>query len=104
VTQIDTTEVCPVCHGTGRITSSLVIDEQIERRLSYYAADKNIKNLELKVSPILGAYLTRKKGFMGSSFITKWMKKYSCKIKLTEVSSFSVLQNEFYDSAGNKLD
>lgn len=104
VTQIDTTEVCPVCHGTGRITSSLVIDEQIERRLSYYAADKNIKDLELKVSPILGAYLTRKKGFMGSSFITKWMKKYSCKIKLTEVSSFSVLQNEFYDSAGNKLD
>jgi ribonuclease G len=102
VTQIDTTEVCPVCHGTGKIASSLVIDEQIERRLSYYVGDKKIKNFELKTSPILGAYLSR--GILGTSYIAKWKKKYKCKIKLTEVSSFTVLQNEFYDEKGDKLD
>lgn len=32
VTQIDTTEVCPVCHGTGKIAPSLVIDEELERK------------------------------------------------------------------------
>ena len=58
-TEINTTEVCPVCHGTGKITSSVVIDEAIERRLAYYVAEKNIRSFILKVSPILGAYLSK---------------------------------------------
>lgn len=99
-TEINTTEVCPVCHGTGKITSSLLIDEAIERRLTYYVNDKGIRNLTLKVGPILGAYLD--KGMF--SIIYKWKRKYKCKINLVEVSDFSVLQNEFYDSANNKLD
>lgn len=99
-TEINTTEVCPVCQGTGKITSSLLIDEAIERRLTYYVNDKGIKNLTLKVGPILGAYLD--KGMF--SILYKWKRKYKCKINLVEVSDFSVLQNEFYDSANNKLD
>ena len=103
-TEINTTEVCPVCHGTGKIASSVIIDEQIERRLSYYVSQNGAKVLTLKVSPILGSYLTRTKGLMGSSYLTKWKKKYKCKINLSEVTDFSVLQNEFYDEKGNKLD
>ena len=34
VTEIDTAEKCPLCHGTGKITSTAVIDEQIERVLA----------------------------------------------------------------------
>ena len=101
VTEINTTEVCPVCHGTGKIASSLVIDEQIERRLSYYVSDKHITSLTLKVSPILGAYLSRG---VFNSWIARWRKKYKCKLKLVEVSDFSVLQNEFYDEKGDRLD
>lgn len=100
-TEINTTEVCPVCHGTGKIASSVVIDEQIERRLAYYVSDENIKSLTLKVSPILGSYLSR--GFF-NSYLSKWKKKYKCKLKLQEISDFSVLQNEFYDEKGDKLD
>lgn len=58
-TEINTQEVCPACNGTGKISSSVVIDEAIERRLSYYVTEKGISNLTLKVSPILGAYLTK---------------------------------------------
>ena len=100
-TEINTLEVCPVCHGTGKIASSLVIDEQIERRLSYYATEKKIKSFILKVSPILGAYLSRG---MFNSYVTKWKKKYKCKIKLLEISDFSVLQNEFYNEKEELLD
>ena len=99
-TEINTTEVCPVCHGTGKISSSVVIDEAIERRLVYYVSEKKLKNLTLKVSPILGAYLT--KGFF--SILGKWKRKYQCKIKLVEVTDFTVLQNEFYNENGDKLD
>ena len=100
-TEINTQEVCPVCNGTGKISSSVVIDEAIERRLSYYVTEKGMKRLILKVSPILGAYLT--KGLF-NSILGRWKKKYGCKIELIEVTDFTVLQNEFYNVKGEKLD
>jgi ribonuclease G len=100
-TEINTMEVCPVCNGTGKILSSVVTDEAIERRLSYYVTEKKISSLTLKVNPILGAYLT--KGLF-SSIVGKWKKKYKCKIEIVETTEFSVLQNEFYDEKGGKLD
>ena len=103
-TEINTTEVCPVCHGTGKIASSLLIDEQIERRLSYYVNDKKIKSFILRVSPILGAYLTRGSLFGNTSYLNRWKKKYKCKIVLEEDTDFSVLQNEFYDEKRGRLD
>lgn len=104
VTQINTTEVCPVCHGTGKIASSVVIDEEIERKIAYLT-EKGMKNLKLKVSPILGAYLKRGANLFGDkSFLGKWRKKYGCKISLEEVTDFTVLQNELYDEKGDKLD
>ena len=103
-TEINTTEVCPVCHGTGKIASSLLIDEQIERRLSYYVNDKKIKSFILRVSPILGAYLTRGCLFGNTSYLNRWKKKYKCKIVLEEDTDFSVLQNEFYDEKRGRLD
>jgi len=99
VTEINTTEVCPVCHGSGKIASSVVIDEQIERKLSYLVEDKGLKKLTLKVSPILGAYLDR--GF--NSYLRKWKRKYGCKIKLVETTGFTVLQSEFYNEKGEEL-
>jgi ribonuclease G len=100
VTEINTTEKCPVCHGTGRITSTLVIDEEIERKLSdIVAGGKKFERLTLKVSPILGAYLTR--GF--NSFLRKWKRKYKCKLDLVESTEFGILQNEIYNEKGEAL-
>lgn len=100
-TEINTQEVCPVCNGTGKIASSVVIDEAIERRLAYYVNEKGYSTLTLKVSPILGAYLT--KGIFSSIF-SRWKKKYRCKLELLEITDFTVLQNEFYNEKGEKLD
>ena len=99
-TEINTTEVCPACNGTGKISSSVVIDEAVERKLSYYVSEKNLHSFVLKVSPILGSYLSR--GF--NSILRKWKRKYKCKIKLVEITDFTVLQNEFYTEKGDKLD
>lgn len=100
VTEINTTEVCPVCNGTGKISSSVVIDEQIERQIAFLTGDRKVKSLTLKVSPILGSYL--KRGLI--SYIGKWKRKYKCKINLVEVTDFTVLQFEFCDEKGNKLE
>ena len=100
VTQIDTTETCPVCHGTGKIASSLVIDEDIERKLSDLV-EKGETDITVKVGPILGAYLTR--GYF-NSYLRKWRKKFKpCKISLEESSDFGILQHEYYNAKGGKL-
>lgn len=98
VTEIDTAEKCPLCHGTGKITSTAVIDEQIERVLVDFV-EKGGKTFTLKVSPILGAYLSR--GF--NSFVRKWKRKYKCKLEIVEDNDFSILQYEFYDEKGKAL-
>ena len=98
VTQIDTTEVCPVCHGTGKIAPSLVIDEELERKIAYHT-ENGVKSFMLKTGPILGSYISR--GF--NSFLRKWRRKYKCKIKHEEVQDFSVLQYEFYNEDGDIL-
>ncbi|MBQ7623136.1 MAG: Rne/Rng family ribonuclease [Bacteroidales bacterium] len=100
VTEINTTEKCPLCHGTGKIASTVVADEQVERRLADLCEQVANRQFTLKVSPILGAYITR--GF--NSFVRKWKRKYKCKLKVEEVTDFSILQFEFYDKEGKALE
>ena len=100
VTEINTTEKCPLCHGTGKIASTVVIDEQIERKIAYYVEEKGMKTLTVKVSPILGAYITR--GF--NSFVKKWKRKYKCKLNVVESTEFTILQNEILNEKGEVLD
>ena len=100
VTQIDTMEKCPLCHGTGKIASTSLIDEEIERKIAYWTGEKGMKALTVKVSPILGAYLTR--GF--NSYLRKWKRKYKIRLDLVEDTGFSILQNEIFDQNGKALE
>ena len=94
VTEINTSEQCPVCHGTGKIHSSAVIDEEIERKIAFYSIEKGVRSLTLKTSPILGAYL--KRGLF-NSYVAKWRKRYKIKLELVEDTDFTVLQNEMFN-------
>lgn len=100
-TEIDTMETCPVCHGTGKITSSAIIDEEIERKIAEIVSSKGVREMNLRVSPMLGAYLSRG---LFNSYIRKWRKKYGIRLRLDESTEFSVLQNELYDNKGKRLD
>lgn len=98
-TEINTSEVCPVCHGTGKVGPTVLFDETLERQLAYYTGEKGIKDLELKVSPIFEAYLT--KGL--SSIRKRWSKKYSCRLRITADSDCPLLQGNWFDGAGEPL-
>ena len=91
VTEINTMEQCPLCHGTGKIHS----------KIAYYVIEKGNKVLTLKTSPILGAYL--KRGLF-NSYLSKWRKHYKVKLDIEEITDFSVLQHEMYNEKGEKLD
>ena len=100
VTEINTTEQCPLCHGTGKIASTVVIDEQIERQLAYYVQEKGVRELILQTGPILGAYISR--GW--NSYLRKWKRKYKCRIVHRELTEHSILQYEFLNLKGEVLD
>ena len=101
VTEINTTEKCPLCHGTGKIASTVVIDEQIERKLADLVERTGKREFTLKVSPILGSYLTRG---LWNSYAASWKRKYKCKLRVVEETEHGILQYEFYDKKGKVLD
>jgi ribonuclease, Rne/Rng family len=100
-TEIKVNEQCPMCHGTGEISSSILIDEVLERQLAYYTKEKKINSFILKVNPILEAYLT--KGLF-SSIKRKWCKKYSCSIKIFTDSEYTLLQAVWCDNNGKEIE
>jgi len=99
-TEINTSETCPSCSGTGKISSSLLIDETIERKLAYFVKERGIKSIVLKVNPILAAYLT--KGISSIKF--RWSFKYKCSIKLQTATDNSLLEVKWYNSKGEKIE
>ncbi len=101
VTEINTSEQCPVCHGTGKIHSSVVIDEEIERKIAFYSIEKGVHSIVLKTSPILGSYL--KRGLF-NSFLARWRKRYKIKLELVESTDYAVLQNDLFNEKGDKLE
>ncbi len=90
---INTSEVCPVCNGSGKISSTLLLEDEIEKRLLYLVTHSH-KNLTLMVHPIVHSYLT--KG-MFSSIAKKWKKKFKTPIKVTSNTNYHLIEFHFFD-------
>ena len=99
-TEINTTEVCPTCNGTGKVGPTILFDEAVERQLAYYVKERKVDSFVLKVSPIFEAYLT--KGF--NSIRRKWCRKYGCKIKIEGNTDYSLLQATWCNAAGEPIE
>jgi ribonuclease G len=90
---INTTEVCPVCNGTGKITSTLLLEDEIENKLNYLVIHAH-KNLVLTVHPIVYSHLT--KGIF-NSIIKKWKRKFKIKLKVQANTSYHLIDFKFFD-------
>jgi len=100
-TEIEVNEKCPMCHGTGEITPSILIDKTLERELAYFTKEKKLKYFHLTTNPILEAYLN--KGFF-TSIRKNWCKKYNCKIIVQTNTDFALLQYQWRDKQGNVIE
>ncbi len=90
---ISTKEVCPSCDGTGKITSSLLVLDDIERELEKIIESRDSQKLNLVVHPYVNAYLS--KGLW--SIKNRWRLKYRNLLKVSENASFSINGFKFYD-------
>lgn len=99
-TEINTSETCPTCNGTGKVGSSILIADNIERQLAYYVKDKGHKSLSLKVNPIIYSHLTR--GLF--SLRLKWMYKFKCSLKVISSSENSLLEYIWLNNKGERIE
>jgi ribonuclease G len=91
---INTSELCPACTGTGKITSTVLLVDEIEKRLLYLVTHQH-KNLTLFVNPIVHSHLT--KGWFFNSIGYKWNKKFNTKIKILPNTNYHLIEFHFYD-------
>ncbi len=91
---IITAEKCPTCNGTGQITASIQVAEEIEQTLDHLLVDQNEKNISLALHPYLYSFFTR--GVYSIRF--KWFMKYHKWVKLIEDSSLAVTEYKFLNS------
>ena len=91
---INTQEVCPTCNGSGKISSALILEDEIEKNMSYLINHQH-KDLSLVVHPIMCAYLT--KGGMFRSKQWKWRWKYKQPVKIRSNSNYHLTEFHFFD-------
>ena len=95
---INTSELCPSCSGTGKVSSALILEDEIEKNLSYLIMQKH-KGLTLFVHPIIEAYL--RKGFPSKRM--KWGWKYKQKINLKSNTGYHLTEYHFFDTQEEEI-
>jgi ribonuclease G len=98
-TDINTSEQCPTCNGTGEVQASILFAEEIESNLHFLLADKKEKKITLLVHPYLEAFF--KKGLISKQW--RWFFKYKKWVDVRGVTSSHLLQYSFVDGNNNEI-
>lgn len=93
-TKISITETCPTCHGTGQISPTVLLDQQIEAQVAYLAREKHYKVLTLQVHPYVASFLT--KGLI--SMKLRWAMKFRIALKIAPNDGLGMIEYKFYNS------
>ncbi|MBP3727064.1 MAG: Rne/Rng family ribonuclease [Bacteroidaceae bacterium] len=97
---LDVEETCPTCFGKGKIKSSYLFTDQLERKIDYLVNRIGIRKCYLHVHPYVAAYIN--KGIM--SLKRKWQLKYGTGIRIIASQKMAFLQYEFYDAEKQYID
>ena len=97
---VDTTESCPTCFGTGTIKPSILFTDNLEGKIDCLVNKHNVKKFALHVHPYVAAFVN--KGLYPLSM--KWKLKYSMGMKVIPNQSLGFLEYKFIDSDKNELD
>lgn len=97
---INTTEICTSCGGSGKIAPTILIADQVERDLNYLLSKQNEKFITISLHPYLHAYFT--KGIISKKM--KWYFKYQKKITLIQDSSLAITDYIFTNKMGGQIE
>ncbi len=96
---ITTKETCPTCSGTGKISASILVSDQVEESLEHLLLKQNERNVTLTVHPYLYAYFT--KGIINQRM--RWFFKYNQWIAVEQDSSLAITDFRFLNKEGEEI-
>ena len=94
----ETTDVCPTCHGTGKVEPTILLEKKIENEIQLLA-EKGCRYVNLRVSPYVAAYLRH--GLW--SLKMRWMFKYKMRIRVSSTQSVGMIDVNYLDREGKSL-
>jgi len=96
---IATIETCPTCHGSGKISASILVSDQIEKQLEHLLMKQNEGKITLTVHPFLYAFFTN--GIFSAR--VKWWLKYHRWVSLQKDSSLGITDFKFHNKTGEEI-
>ncbi|MGM0479676.1 MAG: Rne/Rng family ribonuclease [Bacteroidota bacterium] len=99
-TDIETSEKCPVCEGTGEISASILFADEVENHLTYLLEDRKVDNVTLRVHPYIESHF--KRGIISKQL--KWFLKFKKWVPIVGVTDYHLLQYSFKDKSGKVID
>ncbi|MDR1793295.1 MAG: Rne/Rng family ribonuclease [Bacteroidales bacterium] len=94
---IDVRECCPLCNGTGMISPTILVVDEIENSIQMLLQSQNISGLCISVHPFLYSYLKEK------HYRWKWLFKYKKWITLHERTAFHLLEYKFFSKKTGEI-
>jgi ribonuclease G len=95
--EIKTKETCPSCNGTGKVESTLLLEDKINKDVEYLI--NNDKKFTLTTHPILHSHLT--KGLISPR--NRWLLDYKKWVKVNPDDSLQLTEYQFIDQEGGKI-
>lgn len=97
---VNTSENCPTCFGTGKTRPSILFTDSLEEKIDCLVKKHKVKKFTLHLHPYIAAFVTQ--GFF--SLKRKWKLKYTRGLKVIPDQSLAFLEYRFYDPDKNELD
>jgi ribonuclease G len=97
---VNTSEDCPTCFGTGKTKPSILFTDSLEGKIDCLVNKHNVKKFTLHLHPYVAAFVN--KGVF--SLTWKWKLKYARGLTVIPNQSLAFLEYKFYDSDKNELD
>ncbi|MDR1555487.1 MAG: Rne/Rng family ribonuclease [Tannerellaceae bacterium] len=97
---VNTSEDCPTCFGTGKTKPSVLFTDSLEGKIDCLVNKHNVKKFTLHLHPYVAAFVN--KGVFSLKW--KWKLKYTRGLTVVPDQSLAFLEYKFYDSDKNELD
>ncbi len=97
---IDTTEQCPVCRGTGESSPPILVVDEINNNLQYIVQKLKHQKLTLKAHPFVAAYINQG----AYSIKVKWWVNFKVRLKVVSDPSYSLFEFYFFDKNDERIE
>lgn len=98
-TEIDTSESCPTCRGTGEVQAAILLIDEVQNTLNYLFTEKQLSTITLKVHPFVHAYITHG----CPSLRMRWWWRWKRRVRVEPDGSIQYLAYAILDEQGNEI-